>query len=160
MKPVIIIAVIFVCLILAGAIYYYNSGSESPTDSTPPPPPIGTPPPPTGTPPPPTGTSSPVPNAPINSSPATLTVLKDFSTFTYPNYDYLGEGPCTNDMTDVLNNYMIKTGSNCIAAGQQPNGCWHLLKAGAGTSSNQPGMIAFIIKNPPVAHISPTSTNF
>ena len=156
-KAIIIVGVILVCLFLVGlgvGIYLYNKNSTS-TDSTPP---TDTPPPPTGAPP--TGTSSPVPNAPINSSPATLTVLKDFSTFTYPNYDYLGEGPCTNDMTDVLNNYMIKTGSNCIAAGQQPNGCWHLLKAGAGTSSNQPGMIAFIIKNPPVAHISPTSTNF
>ena len=94
MKPVIIIAVIFVCLILAGAIYYYTSGSTAPPPptGTPPPPPTSTPPPPpTGTPPPPT-TGIPGYQAP-----------------------FIGGDWWDNDIKNIKNNDPVVCGASCTS---------------------------------------------
>jgi hypothetical protein len=46
--------------------------------------------------------------------------------FTRVHYDYVGNGPCTNDISAARTTCSTQTGTDTI--GRQSNGCWHCLK--------------------------------
>ena len=53
-------------------------------------------------------------------------VINSCRSFKVHSYQYVGEGGCHNNGWHVRN--LCKNNSRCNYAGQQPNGCWHLLQ--------------------------------